>query len=138
MIKKAILGVLVAIIIAYAMLSYLIWRRTENRLPPGLRSTWSIASALNQYREEFGNYPDGKDNKSIADALFGKNPKQLTFLEKDPHYTNSRGELIDYWGTSYRFAFTNNAVEVRSAGEDRVFGTADDQVCPEPPKRTSP
>ncbi len=44
------------------------------------RTMPSILYVLRQYREKFGEYPPGDSNKSIADAWFGKNPKNKMFL----------------------------------------------------------
>jgi hypothetical protein len=91
----------------------------------------SIALALRDYREEYGSFPPGESSKEIADALFGKNPKKLAFLDNPrKRFTNSQGELIDPWGTPYHLIFTEDNFEIKSAGADKRFGTGDDEVFP--------
>lgn len=48
-------------------------------------------------------------------------------MEVPPAMLNAGGELVDPWGTAYRFTFLpENTIAVLSAGSDRKFGTGDD------------
>ncbi len=112
--------------------------KIEKPLPLGKRTIWSIAEALRGYHQEFRDYPHGNSNKEIADAIFGKNPKKLIFLENSRRhgFTNEHGDLVDPWGTPYQFTFTGDKFEIWSAGADRSFGTDDDEIYPEPLKQS--
>jgi hypothetical protein len=47
----------------------------------------------------------------------------------DRKYIDPKGHFLDAWGTSYRITFIGpKAVEIRSAGPDKQFGTKDDVV----------
>ena len=67
------------------------------------------------------------ENAEIAAALTGENPLQFAFVPKNHPAINARGELCDRWGTPFRFhQLSGTQMEIRSAGPDRKFGTADD------------
>ena len=69
------------------------------------------------------------NNPEITSALGGDNPKRVDFLKDDGNRVNSRGELVDVWGTPYFFhALSGVEMEIRSAGPDRIMYTADDVV----------
>lgn len=86
-------------------------------------------SVFRQYASRFGGNPVGT-NPEITAALNGGNPKQVNFLKpEDGLRINSRGELIDSWGTPYFFhQLSANEMEIHSAGPDRAMWTADDLV----------
>ncbi len=78
------------------------------------------------------NFPhDGNpwgDNIEITTSLTGKNPLQLALIPPD-HPAIVKGELVDRWGTPFRLhALAHDRMEIRSAGPDKKFGTADDTV----------
>ena len=63
----------------------------------------------------------------IASALQGDNPKHINFLKQDGNRVNTKGELVDAWGTPYFFhQISGHEMEIRSAGPDRIMYTADD------------
>jgi hypothetical protein len=79
------------------------------------------------------NFPHGGnpvgENDEITAALTGKNPLKLALIPKDNPAINDRGELCDRWGTPFHFhQISGTQMELRSAGPDRKFGTADDTV----------
>jgi hypothetical protein len=76
---------------------------------------------------EHGN-PVGENNEITA-ALTGKNPVHFVFISRGHSAINARGELCDRWGTPFHFhQISGTQMEIRSAGPDRKFGTADDVV----------
>ncbi len=83
-----------------------------------------VSDALKQYRMEIGTYPEG-DNAQILKALMGDNPRRMVFFEpaavpKSFDSFNDRGDLIDFWGTPYRFDLTDPKIpRVWSCGKDR-------------------
>ena len=67
------------------------------------------------------------DNAEIADALTGSNAVRFGFIPPTHPALNARGELCDRWGTPFRFhQLSGTQMEIRSAGPDLKFGTADD------------
>lgn len=69
------------------------------------------------------------ENHEITAALLGDNPAKFPFLAAGHRALNARRELCDRWGTPFRFhQISGTAMEIRSAGPDRKFGTADDAV----------
>ena len=69
------------------------------------------------------------ENAEITAALSGANPLRFAFLPRGHRAVNPRGELCDRWGTPFRFhALSGHQMEIRSAGPDQKFGTADDAV----------
>lgn len=95
----------------------------------------TIQRDLQILNEVFGawetNFPhDGNpvgDNDEITAALAGDNRLHFAFVSPTHPAINARGELCDRWGTPFRFhALSGTQMEIRSAGPDRKFGTADD------------
>ena len=97
----------------------------------------TIQSDLRLLQELFAawctNFPrDGNpvgENTEITRSLTGANPLSLALVPKDHPAINATGELTDRWGTPFRFhQLSGTRMEIRSAGPDRRFGTADDAV----------
>lgn len=71
------------------------------------------------------------ENVEITAALAGANPAQFVFISPRHRAINARGELCDRWGTPLRFhQVSGTHMEIRSAGPDRKFATADDAQFP--------
>lgn len=88
-----------------------------------------VANLFDEYRLAYGAFPVGEDNAQILNAISGNNPKKLVFIARNHPALNSSGALLDRWGTPYFFHFqSSQEVEIRSAGPDRDFYTADDLV----------
>lgn len=67
------------------------------------------------------------ENAEITAALTGDNPVKFAFVPRRHRAINTEGELCDRWGTPFRFhQISGRQMEIRSAGPDRKFGTADD------------
>ncbi len=67
------------------------------------------------------------ENSEITRALLGENPFRLPLMPRDHPAINAAGELTDRWGTPFHFhALASDRMEIRSAGPDKKFGTADD------------
>jgi hypothetical protein len=101
------------------------------------RPTGTIQSDLRLLHEVFAawqtNFPRGGnpvgENVEIVRSLTGDNPLNLALVPKDHPALNPAGELTDRWGTPFRFhQLSGTRMEIRSAGPDRRFGTADDAV----------
>ena len=76
--------------------------------------------ALQQYKERIGSYPVG-NNAEIAKALLGGNSKNLIILVGRKSDLNSKGEIVDPWGTPLRIYFAGEGILVRSAGPNKRF-----------------
>lgn len=69
------------------------------------------------------------DNRDITAALSGQNPRRVALIPPGHPAISRDGELLDRWGTPMLFhQLSGTAMEMRSAGPDRVFYTADDTV----------
>lgn len=67
------------------------------------------------------------ENQEITAALTGANGLHFAFVAPTHPAINARGELCDRWGTPFRFhQLSGTQMEIRSAGPDGRFGTADD------------
>lgn len=81
------------------------------------------------------NFPrDGNpvgENAEITAALTGDNKLRLVLIPRGHSAINAAGELCDRWGTPLRFhQVSGTNMEIRSAGPDRKFATADDVFWP--------
>ncbi len=77
-----------------------------------------LSSALEGYRSEYGNFPQG-NQPSIISELTGRNPKGIIFYEVDSRRINSKGELTDMWGIPYKIEFSGHSnPHVSSAGKN--------------------
>lgn len=69
------------------------------------------------------------ENVEITAALAGKNSLHVAFIAPDHPAINAQGELCDRWHTPFFFhQQSGSKMEIRSAGPDRIRGTADDVV----------
>jgi hypothetical protein len=93
----------------------------------GLDDVQSVVMLLEEFRRAFGAMPTGELNDEVVRRLQGENPKGLAVLPKTHPNLNAQGELLDRWGTPYRF-HPESAWEttVRSAGPDKTMWTSDD------------
>jgi hypothetical protein len=92
----------------------------------------SVRSLLEEYRRAFGAVPLGELNDEIVRRLQGENPKGIAVLPKQHPNLNADGELVDRWGTAYRFhPETSWLTTVRSAGPDKKMWTSDDILSAE-------
>ena len=88
----------------------------------------SLRTCFRDFGSAFGGNPVGT-NPEITSALNGGNPKQTVFLRQDGNRINSRGELVDAWGTPYFFhQLSALDMEIHSAGPDLKMWTDDDLV----------
>jgi len=86
-----------------------------------------VFNLFQHYRERFGSFPAGEDNRAFVNALTGNNPRKLAFLDRNNPAINPRGELTDRWGTPFFFhQQSRDEIEIRSAGPDLEMYTADD------------
>jgi hypothetical protein len=73
------------------------------------------------------NLPPLGDNIDVTAALTGKNPRNLVVLPANHPSIDSKGRLLDRWGTPYHFhARSADTFDLRSAGPDKLLFTPDD------------
>ncbi len=89
----------------------------------------NVSHAIHQYGDQFGGNPVGL-NSEITAALAGQNPKHINFIDPAAGMSiNSKGELVDPWGTPYFFhQLSGTDMEIHSAGPDKIMWTSDDLV----------
>ena len=96
-------------------------------LEEGRSATENVARMITAFHTRMGENPVGT-NAEITKALLGGNPIHATFSQ-DPPSLNAKGELIDPRGTPYFFhQISGDHMEIRSAGPDKIMGTADDII----------
>ena len=89
-----------------------------------------FATALMSYQIEYGHRPDAKDNATLTKILTAlvatrQNPRNVVFFNAKRSDLDSRGELLDPWGTPYAIILGDKPT-ILSAGPDRQWGTPDD------------
>lgn len=93
----------------------------------GLDDVQSVSMLLEEYRRAFGAMPVGELNDEIVRRLQGENPKGIAVLPKAHPAISAQGELLDRWGTPYRFHPESSwDMTVRSAGPDKRMWSNDD------------
>ena len=71
------------------------------------------------------------DNEDLVRALTGGNRYGDVFLATNDPSLNQRGQLVDRWGTPYHVhPRAADAIDIRSAGPDRILFTPDDLMFP--------
>ena len=88
----------------------------------------TVSLLLSQYRRHRDGNPVGS-NEEIAAALLGHTPQGAAYLPAKGPFLDGQARLIDRWGTPYFFhALAHDRMDIRSAGPDREFWSADDIV----------
>lgn len=90
----------------------------------------AVASVLDTFRllAKGDSLPIGS-NEEISAALRGETRSKLALLPHNHPAFDAQGRLVDRWGTPLFFhAQSAKEIEIRSAGPDREFDTADDIV----------
>jgi hypothetical protein len=90
-----------------------------------------IQADILSYYTEYGVYPVASDNATLVRILTGSdqaaNKSKIQFLEVEFVHLDDANEVIDPWGTPLQLSVTaDGKFSMRSAGPDKIFGTADD------------
>jgi hypothetical protein len=80
----------------------------------------SLILGLQQYKEFVGSYPTGS-LVDISKALTGQTDKKVLILVTRKSELNTKGEIVDPWGTPIKIYFNQDTILIRSAGANRVF-----------------
>ena len=92
-----------------------------------------LSRAIGSYHRIFHQNPVAGENREVVDALTGNNPHRLVFLDPGHPALSEGNELLDRWGTPFRFhPISGSHMEFSSAGPDGAFGTNDDITLEEP------
>lgn len=93
----------------------------------------TLSSLVDLFRRANGGaIPAGGLNEEITEQLLGKNPRHFAVLPPDCPGLDGVGRLLDRWGKPYFLhPLSREILEIRSAGPDGKFGTADDVVVGE-------
>lgn len=112
-----ILGIFLGIFLLVALVVPTL--NVSKSVPRILTELPQLHVALRAYEMEYGTMPE---ISRIGPALFGDNPRKIVFYEVGKKQTNEAMEILDPWGTPYRFAVSSDGfVIVWSAGEDKQF-----------------
>ena len=120
--KKIILpvaAVAVLLVVGWLVLPY-ITQRTDPKVAKFNENAESLVIGLQQYKEFVGSYPTGS-LVDISRALTGQTDKKVLILVTRKSELNTKGEIVDPWGTPIQIYFSNNAILIRSAGPNRIF-----------------
>jgi hypothetical protein len=93
--------------------------RQREGVPEEKSTLNQLRAALRFYKEEYGAFPAG-DAAQILAALRGRNDREIIIYEARSGTVNPKGELIDPWGTPYRFDLSDpEKPRVWSCGKNR-------------------
>ena len=95
-----------------------------------------LVTGLISYRTTYGTFPEGK-GPALFKALVGVNTRHEVFIQWNPAFIATDGSFLDQWGSPYSVSFPDaDSVEIRSAGPDKIFNTADDKYIRKGPRGT--
>jgi hypothetical protein len=115
-------GLMIALIVVWVILANLQRRESSPRTTASATLVKNVAVALKTFQNDYGAFPSG-DYSQICRALFGENPKQQTYFNREARSINASGEIVDEWGTPLRVDFAEHpqAPRIQSAGKNRIF-----------------
>ncbi len=120
--KKAIAPIVVVILLAVGgwFLMPSLMAKTDPKASKFVEDADSLILGLQQYKEFVGSYPTGTLS-DISKALTGQTDKKVLILVMRKSELNTKGEIVDPWGTPIQLYFSQNGILIRSAGPNRVF-----------------
>jgi hypothetical protein len=97
-------------------------QRPDPQMEQFLADSDQLIRGLQEYRKFVGAYPSGSAAE-IASALSGQadSTKKVLVLATSLSRRNTKGEVLDPWGTPFQFFFSDHTVLIRSAGPNRIF-----------------
>lgn len=120
--KRGFLVVLIVLLVVcggWAFSSLSTYRATQQNQEFN-HNVEDLFDALQKYKEKVGSYPVG-NNAEVVKALQGNNAKQVIIVIGRTKNINTKGELVDPWGTPFRIYFAGEGILIRSAGPNRRF-----------------
>jgi len=104
--------------------------KLDTRIAKFNKDSEDLIQGLQQYKEFVGAYPLG-NNVDVVKSLLGQGDKKVLILAIRKSDVNSKGEVVDPWGTPMKFYISGDSLLIRSAGpnkawEDSTVLTTDD------------
>jgi hypothetical protein len=105
-------------------------KRMDTNIAKFNKESEDLIQGLQQYKEFVGAYPLG-NNVDVVKSLLGQTDKKVLILAVRKSSINSKGEVVDPWGTPLKFYISGDSLLIRSAGpnqawEDSTVETSDD------------
>jgi hypothetical protein len=105
-------------------------RRFDSQIAKFNKDAEDLIQGLQQFKEFVGAYPLG-NNVDVVKSLLGQSEKKVLILAVRKSDINSKGEVVDPWGTPMKFYISGDSLLIRSAGpnkawEDSTVMTSDD------------
>ena len=105
-------------------------RRFDPQIAKFNKDSEDLIQGLQQFKEFVGAYPLG-NNVDVVKSLLGQSDKKVLILAVRKSDINSKGEVVDPWGTPMKFYISGDSLLIRSAGpnkawEDSTVLTSDD------------
>ena len=94
-------------------------QKTDPKVAKFNEDAESVVMGLQQYKEFVGAYPTGS-LVEISKALTGQTDKKVLILVTRKSELNTKGEIVDPWGTPVQVYFNQNTILIRSAGPNKV------------------
>jgi len=119
--NKIILPILAIAVLAGAgwMAKPYLSQRTDPKVAKFNQDAESLIIGLQQYKEFTGAYPTGT-LADICKSLTGQSDKKVLILVTRQSELNTKGEMVDPWGTPLQIYFNQNTILIRSAGPNKV------------------
>lgn len=119
--KKVLLPIVAVVVLACAgwMAKPYLSQKTDPKVAKFNEDAESLIIGLQQYKEFTGSYPTGT-LADISKALTGQTEKKVLILVTRKSELNTKGEIVDPWGTPIQIYFNQNSILVRSAGPNKV------------------
>lgn len=131
--KKAIIPIIAILALAAAAWSFgpSLRQKGDPKVAKFVEDSDSLILGLQQYKEFMGNYPSGT-LVDISRALSGQSTqgeKRVVILVARKSELNTKGEIVDAWGTTIQIYFSQNGILIRSAGPNKVFEDSKSPQC---------
>jgi hypothetical protein len=119
--KKIALPIVALVVLVCAgwMATPYLSQKTDPKVAKFNEDAESLIIGLQQYKEFTGTYPTGT-LADISKALTGQSDKKVLILVTRKNELNTKGEIVDPWGTPVQIYFNQNTILIRSAGPNRV------------------
>ena len=123
--KKAIIPIVAILALAAGAWSFgpSLMQKVDPKVAKFVEDSDSLILGLQQYKEFMGSYPSGT-LVDISRALSGQSTqgeKRVVILVARKSELNTKGEIVDAWGTVIQIYFSQNGILIRSAGPNKVF-----------------
>ena len=123
--KRAIIPIVAILALAAAAWSFgpSLMQKADPKVAKFVEDSDSLILGLQQYKEFMGSYPNGT-LVDISRALSGQSTqgeKRVVILVARKSELNTKGEIVDAWGTTIQIYFSQNGILIRSAGPNKVF-----------------